>query len=146
MGCACMVARKLVERMRGDDSETVAQGSRSLPSTHTLRCLSRCRFWVMISGEDSQKVEGVLVGFVASKGCARMVARKLVGRLREDGSEKVAQGSRLLPSTHIIRCLSRSRHFWRGGADGGEVVVRWWCGLGCYSVDVFLVRQQRKSQ
>ena len=37
MGCARMVARKLVERVREDDSETVAQGSGLPPSTHTLR-------------------------------------------------------------------------------------------------------------
>jgi len=28
----------------------------------------------------------------------------------------------------------------------GRVVVRWWWGLGCYSVDVFLYRQQAAAQ
>jgi len=30
--------------------------------------------------------------------------------------------------------------------EEGRVVVRWSCRLDCYSVDVFLFRQQRKSR
>ena len=75
-----------------------------------------------ISGEDHQKVEGVLVGFVASKGCARMVARKLVGQLREDDSEKVAQ------EASCYRVLTFLDVFLAVAIVGGEgrVVVRWW--------------------